>query len=111
MADETGAVYAMLIHPDQYQVDARLRRRLEERLEVRVRTEDLDLPQSYLRRYCESERIACLDLLPMLSAAPDPESLYLRNDTHDKRAGNARGGEEVASFVERTLLADGSKNP
>lgn len=104
-AEEAGAVYSMVIQPDQYQVDRELRERLAATAGIDEREIEMDLPQSFIAEYCGSAGIPCLDLLPVLNELADQEDLYLVNDTHYNLKGNAVVGQEVARFVEDVVLA------
>ena len=110
-AEEAGAGYAMVIQPDQYQVDPVLRQRLAEWAGVQEGEIEMSLPQDLLREYCEDAEIACLDLLPTLQGIESPESLYLNNDTHYNLKGNAVVGQATASFVQRSILESESDRP
>ena len=105
-AEGAGAIYAIVIQPDQYQVDGELRDRLAAIGGIEEREIDMDLPQSFLAEYCESEEIPCLDLLPMIGELADREDLYLLNDTHYNLKGNSVVGQEVARFVETLSRLD-----
>jgi len=107
---EQGAGFAVLLIPDEFQVEDELWRQVvaalpNERL-------DRDLPQRVLTTFCQEQGLPCLDLLPRLRAV-EPLSdgqrhLYARNDTHWNRRGNAEAGAALAEFV-APLLAAGSR--
>ena len=98
-----GARYAIVIQPDQYQVDKRLRDRLATTSGIDEREVDMTLPQILLTEYCESESIPCLDLLAFLQEKAGEQNLYLLNDTHYNLLGNEVVGREVARFVAEAL--------
>ena len=92
-----GAQLVMVVIPDEYQVNAELRRQIEERFEIDPETLDLTLPQRRLADFCREEGLACLDLLPLLEAAP--ERTYRPRDTHWNAAGNRLAAEAIADFL------------
>ncbi len=106
-AQKAGAAYAIVIQPDQYQVDRDLRDRLAAWAGIEESEVQMRLPQSYLDEYCDSTAIPCLDLLPTLVDRAGREELYLVNDTHYNLKGNAIVGQEVARFVEAAMLFHG----
>jgi hypothetical protein len=85
---QMGALYILVIHPDQIQFDSDLRYTLEQRFSLSLdQGYDFKLPQQFLSKYCLSRDIHCLDLLPTFDTL-EPEDLYKPNDIHYSQAGN-----------------------
>jgi hypothetical protein len=108
--EKMGAGFAIMLIPDEFQVEedvwARVLQDLPgERL-------DRDLPQRVLTGFCAEEGIPCLDLLPRLRAVPPlPDGrrhLYSLRDSHWNRRGNEVAGHALAEFL-GPLLPTGSR--
>jgi hypothetical protein len=108
--EKVGAGFALMLIPDEFQVEedvwARILQDLPgERL-------DRDLPQRVLTGFCAEEGVPCLDLLPRLREVPPMADgrrhLYSLRDSHWNRRGNAVAGKALAEFV-RPLLPAGSQ--
>jgi hypothetical protein len=110
-AEDAGALYSIVIQPDQYQVDGKLRDRLAATDGIEEGEVEMTLPQSYLSKYCTLEAIPCLDLLTVLQERAGQDDLYLVNDTHYNLKGNAVVGQEVARFVEDAMLVHDATSP
>lgn len=65
---------------------------------------DKDRPQKRIMQFCESEAIACLDLLPTLRASRDRAALYHIKDGHWTREGNAIAAAAVAYWIQKHSL-------
>ena len=102
---KAGATYAMIIHPDQYQVETILRQRLDQKFGIDFEHDyDLNQPQNILKTYCEFHKIPCLDLLPAFKAGGDQGGLYILHDSHYNKAGNSLAAEEIYAFLKRKKL-------
>ncbi len=104
-AEDGGAQYVMVIHPDQTQIDEHLRREIITTFQVDENDYDFDLPQKVLRSYCEDRGIPCLDLLPSVREKSNDGKLYLLHDTHYNQAGNELAATRISQFLrDRQLL-------
>ena len=102
---KTGATYAMIIHPDQYQVETILRQLLDKKFGIDFEHDyDLNQPRNILKTYCQSHKIPCLDLLPAFKAAGAQGGLYLLHDSHYNEAGNLLAAKEIYAFLKRKKL-------
>lgn len=100
-----GAIYAMIIHPDQYQVETILRQRLDQKFGIDFEHDyDLNQPQNILKTYCESHKIPCLDLLSAFKAVGEQGGLYILHDSHYNKAGNSLAAKEIYAFLKRKKL-------
>ena len=97
-----GTPTAVLLIPDQFQVDDDLWAALVERVDANLVR---DRPQTFLAEFLAAREVPVLDLLPALRAAKrdDPDRpLYLPRDTHFNAHGYRIAGEELARFLEAT---------
>lgn len=106
-----GAEYAMVILPDELQVNAALLRELKESHGVVPSEFDLDGPQRFLMNDCAKNRVPCLDLLPLFRKSGERRSLYLSRDTHFNLAGNERASRAISDFLIREGLLKRAGNP
>ncbi len=110
--EKSGARYVMVIHPDQTQVDDRLRQDILNTFQVRGQDYDFDLPQKILGSYCAERRIPCLDLLPIFRAQAKIGDLYLVRDTHYNLSGNQLAAASIDRFLHnRQLLPSIASRP
>jgi len=104
-AEAGGARYVMIIHPDETQVNAALRREIIATFQLNEHEYDFYLPQEVLRSYCADRGIPCLDLLPIFRAKARGGDLYLLHDSHYNRSGNELAAVSISQFLhERQLL-------
>ncbi|HEX5009176.1 MAG TPA: hypothetical protein VFY71_02150 [Planctomycetota bacterium] len=105
LCTERGIAFAVMIIPDEFQVedvvwDQVLADLPGEQL-------DRDLPQRVLNTFCREETIPCLDLLPRFRAVPKigdgTKHLYSLRDSHWNRRGNAEAGAALAEFLQPLL--------
>ena len=107
VAAKEGARYAMIIHPDNTQVDESLRRDLIKTFQIREQDYDFDFPQKLLASYCAASGILCLDLLPALRAKAKQEALYTISDGHYNLAGNQLAADKIGQFIiDRDLVGN-----
>ena len=99
VAAKEGVRYAMIIHPDNTQVDESLRRDLIKTFQIREQDYDFDFPQKLLASYCAASGILCLDLLPALRAKARQEALYTISDGHYNLAGNQLAADKIGQFI------------
>lgn len=103
-ARELGARYAMVLHPDEFQVDERL-------FEEALRSGGLDPtlydrvgPQRFLMEDCRGDGSPCLDLLALFQEEHGRGSLFLPRDTHYNAKGNELAARALADFLVREGL-------
>jgi hypothetical protein len=107
-AEENGARFVMVIHPDETQVNDDLRQQIISSFQVNGAEYDFDLPQKLLRSYCAARNIPCLDLLPIFRAKAKHGELFLLRNSHYNLAGQNLAAESIAQFLyERQLLPAG----
>ena len=103
-----GVPWALIIIPDEIQVDPQVRSDVLRRLGRSEDEYDFSEPDRRLKDFASQHSVPMLDLLPILRAAHRPDDrLYLPNDTHWSVRGNQVAGEAVAVFVQdlmRTAL-------
>jgi lysophospholipase L1-like esterase len=104
-ADRQHIKLAVVLAPDQFQVDTALREQLFSRFHLDGNDYDLDRPQRVLRASLEGQSVPVLDLLPAFRVQETKEQLYLPRDTHWNARGNALAAREMYAFAtERGLL-------
>lgn len=94
-----GAQYMILIHPDQFQVEEGLRKQLASAYAINFERFDLNLPQDFLLEYCDSRKIACIDLLPSFIKNGRNGGLFKLRDTHYNQRGNQLAAEQLYYFL------------
>ena len=99
-AEEGGARYVMIIHPDQTQTDEHLRQEITRTFPVAEKEYDFDRPQKILTSYCAAKGILCLNLLPEFRAKAKLGALYGIRDGHY----NLNGNELAAAMISQFLL-------
>jgi hypothetical protein len=106
-AEKNGARFALVIHPDETQVNDDLRQQIITSFKVNSAEYDFDLPQKLLRSYCAARNIPCLDLLPIFRANAKNSELYLLRNSHYNLAGQKLAAVTISQFLfERQLLSD-----
>ena len=96
-----GVPVAVVLIPDQFQVnDSVLTAALAENGWDREQV-DLEVPQRRLAAFFAERKVACLDLLPAVRAAPDA---YAPRDTHWNVNGNRVAAREIAVWLVRERL-------
>lgn len=106
-AEQGGARYVMVIHPDEMQVNNKVRQEILTTFQLNENEYDFDLPQKVLRSYCANRGIHCLDLLPIFRASADKGDLYLLRDTHYNHTGHELAAASISNFLQdRQLLPD-----
>ena len=99
-SESLGARYAMVVHPDQFQVEQPLRQALSP---VDWERHDLEAPQRFLTGYCERHGLACVDLLPAMRERGAGGGLYLPRDTHYNAAGNQLAAARIFGHLRDVL--------
>jgi hypothetical protein len=98
---ESATPWALVIIPDEFQVDPAVREEAIRRLGAGRDDLDLDAPTGRLVRWASDRRVPALDLLPLFreeQARRGP--LYIPNDTHWNEEGNRLAGEAIARFTD-----------
>lgn len=103
-----GARLFVVLVPDEFQVSDEVLARIVERYDLDPAQLDLTLPQRRLMQLCEQQAIGCLDLLPVLRAAP--ERVYRLSDTHWNLAGNRRAARAMGRALAEHLEDDREEN-
>lgn len=104
-AARIGARYAMVVHPDQFQVESGLRQRVQDRFGLNPADYDFVLPQRFLQDYCKRREIPCIDLLPIFRSIGEQGGLYETQNTHYNDRGNQLAATSVLDFLEEEGLA------
>jgi hypothetical protein len=98
------AAYILVIHPDQIQIDDKLRRELEQASGLSFDERyDFNLPQHFLSEYCLSREIRCLDLLSAFKAQ-QAKDLFQPNDIHYSQSGNRLAADRIFEFLQQEQL-------
>lgn len=98
--------FALVLVPDDYQLDAALCQTLRRRCGCRQEQLDLELPQRRLKLYAERRQLPVLDLLPHFRASH--EAAYGRNSHLWNDHGNAVAADAIAGWLRTrygTMLA------
>jgi len=99
---QRGVRFGMVIIPDEYQVNPDVLGEITTRGQVPSDDIDLNLPQRTLTTFCDAERIACLDLLPLFAGRRDS---YLKQDTHWNERGNLLAARAISSWLTTSGLS------
>lgn len=104
-AREMGATYAMVVHPDQYQVEPALRQQVIETYGVDVAGYDFEQPQTWLKAWGQRAGVPVIDLLPAFRERGAAGGLFRPRDTHYNQAGNQVAAEVLAEELPQMLPA------
>jgi lysophospholipase L1-like esterase len=94
-----GAKLAVIVMPDEIQVDAKKRAELCRRFNLDEKDFDLDEFERRVAALCASEKVPLVDVLPAFREQGSQGGLYLDLDTH----WNAKGHALAASLLAPTL--------
>ncbi len=94
---------AVLLLPDEFQVNPDLRRRGLAHRGWTADDVDLLMPQRRLREFCAAEQVPCLDLYPALAEARG--AAYIPNDSHWNVTGNRLAAGTVAAWLRQQFPA------
>jgi hypothetical protein len=97
------AVYAMVIHPCQFQVNEQLRNKLIEEFGIDAREYDWLQPQRFLAGFAEARGISVMDLQPLFEASEVGAGLYRPNNAHYSDLGNGFAALAIDEFVRGIL--------
>ena len=84
-----GAKLAVVVIPDEIQVDAKKRAEVFRRFNLDEKDFDLDEFQKRVAALCASEKVPCVDVLPAFRENGSDGGLYLDLDTHWNAKGHA----------------------
>lgn len=98
--ERMGAKYAMVIHPDQYQVETKLRSDVLATFGLNPSGYDWELPQRWLTGQCAAVGVPAIDLLPRLREQGAAGGLYRVRDSHYNQAGNRAAAAGILSALE-----------
>jgi len=96
--------FVVVLAPDELPVNLLLRHQLMRRYGMNPGGYDFERPQRVLMEYLQSQRIKGLDLLSDFVEAAKVRTLYLRNDSHWNKGGNALAAQEIWSYL-REIVA------
>lgn len=102
-ASGIGAKYAMVIHPDQYQVEPALRNRVIETYGLNPADYDWEQPQTWLTSWAAKAGVPAIDLLPAFRAEGADGGLFRPRDTHYDEAGNEVAAKAIAGELAAVL--------
>ncbi len=109
---QSGARLAVVLIPDEFQVDPAVLAVAARRAGLEVSDDDLTRPQRELGRALDARGIPVLDLLSASRRAAGERALYRPRDTHWNAAGHQLAAGAVARFlVERHVVAAGGHRP
>jgi hypothetical protein len=93
------------ILPDQFQVDAELRRVIFAKYK-RIKEENIDLaqPDNLIVNFCRAQNIRCLDLLGQFQEQGKTRQLYALRDTHWNEAGNRLAADLIFAYLEKNQV-------
>jgi hypothetical protein len=98
-----GADYALLIHPDQFQVERELRESLIARTGVASSDVDLDAAQRFLTADAVRASVPVVDLLPEFRRVGERGGLYRNRDTHYSTRGNELAADLAAEALRERI--------
>ena len=102
---QSGAQLAVMVIPDEYQVDRSVFATAARRAGMRPEDYDLERPQKALVEVLTARSIPVLDLLPASRRAAVDGPLYMPRNTHWNSAGNRLAAAELVRFLlERGLV-------
>ncbi len=102
-AEEIGADYAMVFHPERMQVEDGLWQAVLKKYGLDPASLDRELPQRVLQRDCIKAGVPCLDLLPVFRSQDSSVNLYLAQDFHYSDVGNEIAADEIVKFLKGIL--------
>ena len=111
VARERNISLAIVVAPDQIQVERSLRDEVASRFGADLRDYDFEAVSDRLVRDVAAQGIPTLDLLPVLRHAAESESLFALRDTHWNAAGNAVAGAAMWRFVSEVLAEEEGVEP
>jgi hypothetical protein len=95
-----------VIAPDEFQVNANLREKMEHQFHLQWDRFDLKLPQEIAVRHLGGGNGRALDLLPVFNNLPLRDSLYTPFDSHWNALGNRCAAEAIGTFLKAGFYLD-----
>lgn len=99
--EREGSVFALVIIPDQNQVESDAWDALIRRHAPQAGRYDPDVPERRLREICARQRIHCLDLLSLMRSSP--KRLFVSGDGHLSKVGHQLVADATSGWL-RALL-------
>ena len=103
ICERHGIGLAVVLIPDEMQVDPTLQRQVIEASGFAGEAFDFDLPNARLKEQLARMQIDYIDLLRPFREATERTRLYRRNDTHWNIEGNALAAETIVGHLRRQL--------
>lgn len=95
-----------VIAPDEFQVNAKLREKMERQFHLQWNRFDLNRPQEIASRHLGGGKGTVLDLLPVFNNSQLRDSLYTPFDTHWNTRGNRCAAEAIFAFLKAGFSPD-----
>jgi hypothetical protein len=104
--DRRKIKFVIVILPDQFQVDAELRKAIFAKYQ-RIKEKNIDLtqPDNLIVNFCREQNIHCLDLLGQFQEQGKTRQLYALRDTHWNEAGNRLAADLILAYFEKNQLS------
>ncbi len=96
---EAGVPFALVVLPEEMQVDPAFRRQLLERFHLREEEYDFDFPSRFFARLAAEEKLPVLDFTPILRERTATEKLFLPLDGHLTAAGHRVVADALEPFL------------
>ena len=112
LCDQHHIALAVVLIPDDVQVDRTLQARVLKLKEVNSKPDDFDftLPNRLLATRLKQQNIECLDLLDEFARAGNGTVLYKPNDSHWNIAGNQLAADTIARDLFHVASRPGAQN-
>jgi len=112
LCDEHHMALAIVLIPDDVQVDRTLQARVLKLKEVNSKADDFDftLPNRVLATRLKQHNIECLDLLDEFTRAGNGTVLYKPNDSHWNISGNRLAADAIARDLFHVASSPGAQN-
>ncbi len=98
-AEERGAVFAVALLPEEYQIDPDLRRQVRTSLDLPEEGVETDLVQVRMREDLARAGTPVIDPLPAFRAQARDAALFIPQDTHFDTAGNQIVAEALHGWI------------
>jgi hypothetical protein len=112
LCDQHHIALAMVLIPDDVQVDQMLQARVVKLKQANSQVDDFDfrLPNRLLAARLKQQNIECLDLLDEFTRAGNGTVLYKPNDSHWNIAGNRLAADAIARDLFHVASRPGAQN-
>ena len=100
---EQGIPFAVVIIPDEVQVNKELQQKVRAALAVQDSGWNTTLPNEQLAAELQNKGIAFLDLLPFFAEKAKTERLYRLRDSHWNIAGNQLAADIIQEYISNTV--------